>query len=162
MNLTDQNVVERFWKYVDRQGDDECWNWTGAKLESGYGRLKVGFRAKNATHISYAIANGEMPDGKIICHTCDNPSCVNPAHLFAGTQLDNIRDMHAKGRVGDVGAKGEANGRAKLNQAKADEIREIFSAGGISVSEIARRYGVSRSAINLILNGKHWNYSVDA
>jgi len=88
--------MERFWNKVDKNGS--CWIWTGCKNPMGYGRIRYGKRYKFAHRVIYAFMNGTIPDGKMICHICDNPSCVNPAHLFAGTQFDNMRDCVERNR----------------------------------------------------------------
>lgn len=87
----------RFWKYVDKSGD--CWIWTGARYPAGYGAFgPKGTGAMGAHRYSWMLAHGEIPDGLSVLHKCDVRCCVNPAHLFLGTQKDNIADMVAKGR----------------------------------------------------------------
>jgi hypothetical protein len=85
----------RFWEHVEKLPDDGCWVWTGSRLQSGYGTFDKG----RAHRFSYALANGPIPDGLHICHRCDNPPCVRPDHLFAGTRVDNMQDAIAKGRA---------------------------------------------------------------
>jgi hypothetical protein len=88
-------VSERFWPKVAKS--DGCWEWRGAKT-LGYGRINVGRRSILAHRVSYEMANGPIADGLVVCHRCDNPSCVRPDHLFLGTLGDNNADMFAKGR----------------------------------------------------------------
>lgn len=90
---------QRFWKRVDRRGEADCWLWTSERFPTGYGRFKVGRRTWYiASRVAWLLAKGEQPDG-LVCHRCDKPLCVNPAHLFLGTPNDNVQDMIAKGRA---------------------------------------------------------------
>lgn len=90
------NVLERFWSKV--QKTDSCWLWKGAKNQFGYGFFRLGSRNEVAHRVSYNWIKGEIPSGLLVLHTCDNPSCVNPDHLFIGTHSDNMRDMYRKKR----------------------------------------------------------------
>ena len=88
--------IERFWDRVDKKGPDECWEWFGQKNPKGYGYVKP----YGLTHrFSYELHTGEKPGELFVCHSCDNPPCVNPAHLWLGTVTDNQRDAKAKGRL---------------------------------------------------------------
>ena len=92
----------KFWEKVDVRSPDECWNWKGALGSSGYAqfRLWIGGKRKNfsGSRVAYSYAVGPIPDRLLACHKCDNPKCVNPNHIFLGTQSDNITDMAAKKR----------------------------------------------------------------
>jgi hypothetical protein len=92
-------IETRLWEKVQKEPNGGCWLWTGGTTNGGYGVIGVGRgRLHRAHRISWEIANGPIPDGLKVLHRCDNPPCVNPAHLFLGTQVDNMRDCAAKGR----------------------------------------------------------------
>lgn len=146
--------VLRFWSYVDRTGD--CWIWTGSRLRGRYGLFRVvPSEPMRRTHcVSWEWANGiAVPEGVGVLHKCDNPPCVNPAHLFLGTQLDNMRDCRAKGRM----PLGEQRHSAKLTAEKVKEIRSLVSSGR-SMSSVARDFGVSAPTIRAIVRGERWRW----
>lgn len=127
-----------------------CWIWTNGTNRAGYGVIVTGGVRWLAHRLSWKVYNGEIPDGMIVCHRCDNPSCVNPNHLFLGTTKDNMDDMNKKGRH----AKGESVKSAKLTESQIDSIRAMTC----SNIRIAKHFGVSRSCIDLIKNGKTWRH----
>lgn len=170
VNLTEK-VISRFWKHVSKAGPDDCWLWTGAMSQNGYGRLNINKRARVATRISWVIHNGPIPEGLNVLHDCpngDNPSCVNPAHLWTGTHTENMADMANKGqcesgdrhwarRHPEKHAVGVATGAAKLKDSNVLEIRERHKSGE-SFSSIGRAFGVKHSAISDIVNGRRWRH----
>ena len=100
-------LAERFWPKVDVRGPDECWPWRATQWR-GYGKIGIGGATGTdvrAHRVSWEIHNGPIPAGMLVCHRCDAPSCVNPAHLFLGTQRDNMADMLAKGRHAHAGGR---------------------------------------------------------
>ncbi len=97
----DERAKTRFWSFVDKRGPDECWPWIGFTTHYNRGGMRFGrYKPGNiaAPRIAWAVANGNDPGDLLVCHTCDNPNCVNPGHLWLGTNADNTRDMFAKGR----------------------------------------------------------------
>lgn len=147
---------ERFWAKVDRRGSDECWEWQGTRHDAyGYGVFHRSDGSTRAHRIAYELTSGPVPDGLLVCHHCDNPPCVNPAHLFLGTSTDNNRDRDAKGRAAST--VGELNGSAKLTEADVNRIRELL-ASGRSDRSIAREYGVGPTQIGRIRTGRLWQH----
>lgn len=152
-------LEERFWRKVDVRGPDECWPWT-AGTTCGYGVVTVaGGRKIRAHRLSWQIHLGPIPEGEghhgtCVLHHCDQPSCVNPSHLFLGTQADNMADMFAKGRGRSL--RGENHGRAKLTENSVFEIRKRYS-DGESQKSIAVAFGVSRPNISYIVTKKRWD-----
>jgi hypothetical protein len=157
-----RTVEERFWQYV--QKTDNCWLWTGATRNFGYGVLHIGGhkgKAERAHRLSWEIHNGPIPNGLYVCHHCDNPACVNPAHLFLGTNQDNVDDMVQKGRNfvnGEQRSKGERHGMAKLTAEQVLQIREEYVRTKTTFSEIGRRYGLSHQTVRRIIRGEAWQH----
>ncbi len=154
-DLTPQ-LVNKFWQRVNKQSPDECWNWTGATRRDGYGQISIPQPPQNAiflraNRLSYFINFGVDPCDLEVCHKCDNPSCVNPEHLFLGTQNENVQDCINKNRK----ARGEKNGISKLCEREVTEIRKRFSEGE-RISNLAREYDVTYSQIWNITKNKQW------
>lgn len=160
MNLTKKDR-HSFWAGVDVAGPDECWLWKRARTGAGYGQLRVGGRSQRAHRVSWTIHNGPIPPGKghhgtCILHACDNPPCVNPAHLRAGTNRDNAMDRESRGR--GVHPKAERNGATTLSSADVDEIRQRYATGDVTQRALADEYGVSRSNIGRIVRRVNWKH----
>lgn len=130
-----------------------CWEWTASRNDAGYGQLNVDGVPMNASRASYIAHKGELPSHIDACHTCDNPPCVNPAHLFAGTRRVNILDARDKGRL----PRGEQRAHAKLQTEDVLLIRGLVKAG-IVQRAIADTFSVSVATINNIISGKAWNH----
>lgn len=196
INLTPADV-ERFWRKVNKNGpimpnmETPCWQWMTGKSDSGYGSFAAGGRTLKTHRIAWTLAKGQIPHdgsahGICVCHRCDNPLCVNPAHLFLGAHIDNMRDMGEKGRKvvarGDKHhsrlrpermARGDRNGArthpervrcgdehvsAKLTAEKVLAIRTLHAAGGVSKSELGRQFDVSHNLIGYIIRRKIWKH----
>jgi hypothetical protein len=148
-----ERLERRFWAKVDRSDPDGCWPWIGFRRKAGYGCFFALGQSRQATHVALWLTTGEwLPKGIFACHHCDNPSCVNPAHLFLGTAADNARDCLEKGR--DVNPQGERNGSAKLTE---DDVRAILAAPE-SQRQLAAKYGVTQQLIGLIRTRKIWRH----
>ncbi len=129
-----RSMEERFWEKVEKRGPDECWHWTAAHDQHGYGQLNLcdskGRRMK-AHRVAYELHYGPIPEGLEICHHCDNPSCVNPVHLFAGSHRDNMHDAMDKGRNSKPprnGVRGERHGHATFTDQEVIDLRREFAA----------------------------------
>ncbi len=142
---------EKFWDRVDKSG--ECWIWLGNTNATGYGVVKRNGKRLGVHRVSYQMALGAIPDGLWVLHTCDNPSCVNPSHLFVGTAQDNIRDMVQKDRQ----AKGERGGTAKLTEAQVIEIRVSYE-NGKTICALAEYFQVWQSTIRRIVRRNSWRH----
>jgi hypothetical protein len=145
-------LQERLDRYTDKSaGPEGCWLWKGGR-NNDYGAFNWRGRDCRAHRMAFVAANGSIPEGAYILHRCDTPLCVNPAHLFAGSHLDNMRDMFSKGRRRPP--TGERNGRAKLT---AETVQAIRAATGLQ-REIAARFGVSRPTVSHIKLGYKWRH----
>lgn len=145
--------VKRFWSKVDQSGgEDACWTWSAYRNTRGYGMFGLCCRPILAHRFSYAIANGPFDNSLLVCHHCDNPSCVNPKHLFLGTFLDNVRDRDAKGRR--MAPRGEKHTSSKISAQQVIEIRERYASGGISLQELANEFSSSKTHMFKIIHNK--------
>ena len=143
---------EIFWRHVKPTNADDCWEWLSYKNPSGYGQTKIGGR--NGKHIlahrlSWVVHFGEIPNDLHVCHKCDNPSCVNPKHLFLGTNLDNIKDRMAKGRSKATwkGVARENHPSCKVSDAQIFEMVALRKSGK-SISTIAPMFGITKRHIS--------------
>jgi hypothetical protein len=146
-----------FWARVDASGGPSaCWQWQRARFRTGYGALrepKIGTTLL-AHRVAWTLTRGAIPDGFHVLHRCDNRPCCNPAHLFLGTDADNVRDMDSKGRRRNGPRYGEANSSTKLTDAQVAAMRAEYAAGGATHRGLAEKYGVSRGNVAFILSGK--------
>lgn len=142
---------DRFWEKVDKKGPDECWEWEAGKSE-GYGRFNTNPIVKYAHRLTWALINGEIPEGMCVCHTCDNRACCNPSHLFLGTKAENNKDMAEKGRS----ARGTKAPGSMLSQKDVRRIRELYASGKHTQTRLGERFGVTRQNISLIVRRINW------
>lgn len=161
MPIHDDATIARFWAKVDIRGPDECWPWTGSKNENGYGTMFISVeygRPERAHRVSWEIKNDRSASGLDICHSCDNPPCANPEHLFSGTALDNITDCIRKGRHSAPPVRfGIANNQTKLTEDDVREIRRRLGAGEAGVA-IARFFNIDKSNVSYIKLKKSWGW----
>jgi hypothetical protein len=154
-----RTLANKFWARVPllyRNADDRCWKWAGWCFPQGYGRLYDENRKSLRAHrVSWALHYGPVPKGMSVLHHCDNPPCVNPRHLFLGTQTDNQVDMNQKGRRGKPKAIGVRNPNAKLTECDIRVIRKL-AAEGFSQRELATNFCVHHSSIYAILRLGAW------
>lgn len=151
-------IEVRFWSKVEKT--DGCWEWKGRKLPKGYG--KIGFKGKEeyAHRVSWILHFGEIPRKIQVCHTCDNPSCVRPSHLFLGTNSDNQLDCEMKGRRNrpkDFQV-GSSNNKAKLTESDVMEIRIMYASGQYKQKHLAELFGVGETTVTDILIGNKWSH----
>jgi len=145
-------TVSNFWKQVSPPTDKGCREWLGAKI-CGYGQLRFRNQKWRAHRVSYLLTRGQIPDGAYICHKCDNPSCVNPQHLYLGDAKSNSADMYRRGRGNRP--KGEGHYRSKFTE---KDILAIRANNTMSQAALGKKYGVTPEAIHYIKSGKSWRH----
>jgi hypothetical protein len=155
----EQKVIDRFFRNVNKYSDPAfselfCWDWKGYKNKKGYGKFGIGREVHYAHRVSWEIANGTPLSAINVCHKCDNPSCVNPSHLFIGTQSDNLNDASVKGRT----SRGESRPAARLTEESVREIIQLHRNGEILQRQLAGQFGVSIATINNIVNKNSWKH----
>jgi len=146
----EKQFKDKFLNSIDKTKD--CWFWIGNKNAEGYGRVVCKKESYRAHRVAWEVYNREIPKGMLVCHKCDNPSCVNPKHLFLGTDADNSSDKVKKKRH----SFGEKHPNAKLTEIDVWKIREIYGGRELSQDKIALLFGVSQHSISLIVRNKSW------
>lgn len=146
-------LTDRFLSFVNKT--DSCWLWTGAKDGDSYGMFWLDGKTVHASRVSYLIYVGEIGKGLQVCHSCDNPSCVRPEHLFIGTARDNARDREMKGRGAAQKRKGEMNPCHKLTSEEVKKIRNLYE-NGQTQAILSVEFSVNQSEISRIVNNKRY------
>jgi hypothetical protein len=142
----------RFWDKVKKGGLDECWEWQGFTSKSGYGRFRYQSKREYAHRVAYILEYSPIRNGLHVCHKCDNPKCVNPNHLFLGTNNDNMRDKVKKGRQ----QRGERSGTSKLTE---QQVLEILALKGKETQKfVGKKFGVVQTLIGKIWRGENWKH----
>lgn len=138
---------KRFWSKVDVCGPDECWEWLASKKNTGYGEFWVHGRIWYAHRVVWTLTYGPIPEGLHVCHHCDNPSCVNPYHLFLGTHRDNLIDAAKKGQMAK-----------KLTEEDVLDIRALYATGEWTQWDLADAFGVQQNTISRIVRHECWKH----
>lgn len=157
MTIVRRTLAERFHEKFTIGAPDECWEWAGPRRGRGYGAINEGGangRTLVATHVAWELANGApVPSDLIVLHSCDNPPCVNPAHLRVGTHADNSADRVARGRH----VRGTDHPRSRLTESDVRSVLELLRAG-VYQRTIAARFHISQSLVSGIRRGTHWSH----
>ncbi len=161
----------RFWSKVETGDPGACWRWLGSRI-GGHGSFNIGGRPRIASRVSWTLTNGTITDGLYVLHKCDNRPCVNPAHLYLGTQADNVLDMLRKGHYKNAPKTDEewlaersrlripnCHATAKVNEEQVVEIRERYASGDVTHEELSKEYSVSRVSIANITLGHTWKHT---
>lgn len=144
-NEVTEETKTHFLSFICKPENNDCWLWNGYVGKGGYGQFRLNGKKLNASRASYMLFRGDA-NNQVVCHTCDNRQCVNPSHLWLGSQSDNLRDAVRKGKWP----------LAKLNQVKVDEIKRKYRTGEYKIIDLATTYGVSRSNVEYIIRGLTW------
>ncbi len=159
----DEESQKFFWSKVDMPHRKKCWEWQGAKTKTGYGNVRHNKKYLRAHRVAWELVNFEVPDGYIVCHVCDNPSCCNPDHLMLGTIRSNAADMMFKNRSAYNKKKffGTDNHNAKLDKEKVKNIRRLYREREYNQYQLADFYNVSQHTISSVIKHETWKDDQD-
>lgn len=138
-----------------RHSSGGCWEWTASKTAKGYGQISVNRNTVLAHRYSYETFIGAIPTGMLVCHHCDNPSCVNPCHFFVGTKSDNYQDAKRKGRI--ASRRGTNNGKAVITEDDAMAVVSILLKG-LMICDIVAATGIRTNIVQSIASGRRWSH----
>lgn len=158
MSRPTTDFATRFWAKVKRAGPDDCWNWQGSRcgLHAEYGQTFYNGHRLTAHRGAWLLSTGTLPLPRLeVCHSCDNPLCCNPSHLWIGTHKQNMEDKAAKGRSNVPF--GSNTGNSKLSEFEVAQIKRLLKSG-LSQRKIAKQFSVSQPTISYIKNGLHWTH----
>ena len=154
-------VEDMFWARVTKGKPDACWEWQGTRNDAGYGVLVIGGQKERkqirAHRVAYELHYGPLDPEQVVMHRCDNRACVNPQHLQAGTQQENLADMVQKKRNRFYAPRGEANGNAKLNADLVRTLRRLYQAGQTQ-TQLAEMFGIGQTTISNVVLGQTWKH----
>ena len=145
-------VEERLWSMVHKT--DKCWLWTGSKDKHGYGRISYNRKPILVHRLVLILDGANIVPSDFVCHKCDNPSCVNPDHLFIGSAKDNSQDMKKKGRS----CRGERQGQSKLTENIVKDIRSKYAEGKVTQKKLADEHGIHQVTVSEIITRKIWQH----
>lgn len=157
LNYMKGSPKQRFWKYIDKKQNNLCWNWLGCYDKDGYGKIQINEKHIRAHRFSWELHFGKIPKDKpCVLHECNNPSCVNPNHLYLGTNEDNMRYMIECNR--QANQQGENNGYSKLTESQVKQIRLLYNQKKLTQAQIAKIFNVCRGTISDIHRNKIWKH----
>lgn len=151
MATFDSKTADRFWSKVSKKVEPPCWTWTGALFTTGYGQFRFPHKNARAHRVAWELINGKIPKGMHVLHTCDNPRCVRPSHLYVGSNQDNVDDKLRKGRQ----PFGEWHGVSKLSVEKVEAIRARATE---NLRVLAAVFKVSKATVWRVVRGINWTH----
>lgn len=149
-----KELKSRFMEKIQVNNHTSCWEWVASRTSTGYGRIMFNGKNRGAHRVSWIIHNGAIPDEKHVLHICDNPSCVNPKHLFLGTHADNMSDKKNKNRCRPP--KGENHPKAKITKQDVKTIRHLYFAERREYGELAKYFSLNPSTVRRICIRASW------